>query len=105
MLTRDRLVKLLEAFDYPCAWGVFKEPQVPPFILYGNGNSENVYSDERILRQIDTFELRLCHNDYDERLKFENYLTESGVIWDRFSTDAYISSEDMFESIYEVKSW
>ncbi|EJW98653.1 Prophage pi2 protein 38 [gut metagenome] len=101
-MTKDRLDKVLQAFDYPCAWGLFKTPQVPPYVIYDNGNSRNVYSDERILKTIDSFEIELYHNDYAERLKFENYLTQSGIIWQRFVSDTYISSEDVFQSIYEV---
>lgn len=102
MVTKEKLDNLLQAFEYPCAWNLFKEPQVPPYILYGNGESGNIYSDERVLRQVDTFEITLCHSDYEERKKLEDYLTESGIVWERFSTDVYVNTEDLFQTIYEV---
>ena len=66
---QSRLDSLCDTFGDPCAWNFFKDPQVPPYILYGNGESQNVYSDEKILRAVDTFEITLCHSDYEERKK------------------------------------
>lgn len=97
------LYNILKATGYPVAYSHFDEPQKPPFITYLVSDSPNFVADNKVYKKITDvrIELYTTIKDLVAEQKIEDLLDENELPYQ--PSEAFISSEKLFQKIYEVR--
>lgn len=96
------LQRVLESSGYPATFHHFDRPIKLPFLVWHEGESQNVNADLQILRPIDTYTFDFYYTSWKQRKQLEEHLTNCKLPWQRVETDTWISSERMYRSGYEI---
>jgi hypothetical protein len=98
----------LEATGMPVAYSHFVESEnsplpAPPFIAYLVTGSENLKADNKVYKKVEVVQIELYTDSKDitAESKVEEALNSIDLPFD--STEIYISSEQLFQKIYEVR--
>lgn len=97
------LYSTLQSTGVPCAYGLFKIPQEPPYIVYlGNGQdtfeADNTHYYKRNNYQVEYYFTQ--KNEANEEA-IESALLKDGYLYDK-SEDIYIESENVFVIYYYI---
>lgn len=103
ILTTDKIKQILDDYGLPCSYSHFNEPTQPPFVTWLVTQTNNFNADNIVYQNIPTYEVYLYSrvDIINEELKFEKYLTEQGLIWDKTS-ETWIDEEKVMMTIYEL---
>jgi hypothetical protein len=104
----DELKTILEATGFPVAYSHFTEtdhdplPQ-PPFIVYLAAFSSHFMADNKVHIPIENVQIELYTNkkDLDAEAKVEAVLNDHEIPYQ--TTEIYISDEDLYQKIYEMR--
>lgn len=94
---------LLKTCPYPITWHHFQSEQQLPFAVWKEEESENVTSDFSIFRLRDVFTINFYYESWSQKKIFEEYLSSLPLIWQRITSDVWISSEHMYLSSYSIE--
>lgn len=97
------LQALLSNCPFPITWHHFKSEQHPPFAIWKEDESENITSDFSILRLRDVFTIDFYYENWQQKKMFEEYLSSVPLLWQRNTSDLWISAEDMYLSSYSIE--
>ena len=102
------LKEILEQTGFPVAYSTFKESEYTPlpdfpFICYLVVFSPNFSADDQIYHPISHVQIELYSHKKDESAEtiLENILNENNLPYS--STESYITSEDFYQKIYEMR--
>ena len=97
------LQALLKNCPYPITWHHFQSEQQLPFAVWKEDESDNITSDLSMLRLRDTFTIDFYYESWSQKKAFEEYLTSLPLLWQRNTSDLWISSEQMYLSSYSIE--
>ncbi len=97
------LQALLKNCPYPITWHHFQSEQQLPFAVWKEEESENITSDFAILRLRDVITIDFYYEKWQQKKTFEEYLTSLPLLWERMTSDIWISSEQMYLSSYFIE--
>ena len=102
-MTQQELYAELKKTGLPVAHLKFNTPQPLPFIVYINTSREGISADDKVWYKLNNYRIELYtkHKDPASELILENILDNAGIFYEM--SEAYIESEDMHESIYEIQ--
>lgn len=101
-MTIEYIYNILKQTTFPVAYSHFETPQNPPYITYLVVNSNNFGADNKVYSKNNKIQIELYTNkkDLEAEQVLENVLDSASLFWDK--TESYISSEKLFQIIYEV---
>ncbi len=97
------LQALLKDCPYPITRHHFQSEQQLPFAVWKEDESENITSDLSMFRLRDTFTIDFYHESWSQKKAFEEYLTSLPLLWQRNTSDLWISLEQMYLSSYSIE--
>ena len=99
---------ILEATGFPVAYSHFIESEneplpSPPFIAYLVTYSSNLYADNQVYKQVQNAQIELYtkRKDLEAEAIVEQLLNENELPF--YTTEIFISSEQIYQKIYEVR--
>lgn len=104
-MTEKNIYQMLKKLDLPLAYSHFEEGKAPklPFIVYRYPYTHNSAADGKVYAKITALDIEIYTEKKDLQLekKLEALLNEHGFFYEK--TETYISSERMFQMIYEME--
>lgn len=97
------LQALLKNCPYQITWHHFQSEQQPPFAVWKEDESDNITSDLSMLRLRDMFTIDFYYQSWNQKKSFEEYLSSLPLLWQRNTSDVWISSEDMYLASYSIE--
>ena len=104
----QELHNILEATSLPVAYSHFTETEneplpIPPFIAYLVTYSSNLYADNQVYKQVQNAQIELYtkRKDLEAEAILEELLNQNELPF--YTTEIYISSEQIYQKIYEVR--
>ena len=97
------LQALLKNCPYPITWHHFQNEQRLPFAIWKEEESDNITSDLSMLRLRDVFTIDFYYESWNQKKAFEEYLSSLPLLWQRNTSDLWISSEQMYLSSYSIE--
>ncbi len=97
------LQAILKNCPYPITWHHFQSEQQLPFAIWKEDESENITSDLSMLRLRDVFTIDFYYESWNQKKSFEEYLSSLPLLWQRNTSDVWISSENMYLSSYSIE--
>lgn len=98
-----KIYNLLKTLGIPCAYGLFKDRQTPPFIIY-LGNGQNQFrADDTVYNKTELYRCEYYFNkkDEDAEAAIEDAFLSAGYMYEK-SEDVYIEDERVFVIYYEI---
>lgn len=98
-----KIYDVLKTLGIPCAYGLFKDKQVPPFIVYlGNGQNQ-FHADDTVYSKTNLYQCEYYFKKKDEAKedKIENAFLGNGYMFSK-SEDVYIGDEKVFCIYYDI---
>lgn len=94
------LKRRCEEKNIPFAYGLFKNPIEPPFLVAISSGSNNALADGIVYKRIEEIELDFAFIDKDFELEntIENYILKD-VVWNK-TEETYIEEEKIFQVSY-----
>lgn len=96
-MTWDEFGGILKPLKIPAAYGVFKHPTKPPFLVYGTeGESDFMADDQHYIPIVDGYLELYCDKKeplLEQRIK--NTLTANQIVY-HFSNETFIQSEKIY---------
>ena len=95
------ILETIESVGIPCAYGVFKEPVEPPFMIYMGEGQESFIADNTMYVRGNTYrvEYYFTKKSKDTEAKIEQALLDGGYLYAK-SEDIYLDDEDLFAIYY-----
>lgn len=102
-MTLVELVAMLRSTGYEVAYSHFNDPPALPYITYLVAFSSNFIADNQVYHKIDNVQIELYTDkkDLEAESKLEAALDENKLPYD--NTETWISSEKLYQKIYEVR--
>lgn len=104
-MTYTDIAKMMEQMHLPFAYHHFergKAPPLPYFVFYYDGRSDFSADNHAYQKIVEvTLELYSNQKDFKSESQIESVLERNEILYDK--TEEYISSEKMFEQIYEFE--
>lgn len=93
----------LKKTGLPCAYSHFKDPQIPPYIVYiGSGQDSFGADDTKYWTENrNQVEYYFTEKDPAKEAQLEALLLEDGYLYEK-SEDVYIENEGVFVIYYQV---
>ena len=95
--------ELLEQLYIPCAYGFFKQPVTPPYIVYLGDGQDTFGADNTWHHRATRYQLEyyFVYKDEAKEAEIENVLLANGYNYTK-SEDVYIESEGLFVIYYNI---
>lgn len=102
-MTYQELLDILSLSDIPFACHHWEAPPEPPYGVYYDEGTVNLFADDRVYVSIRALTLELYLAQRDESLEsgFESLLDEAGLPWEK--TVTYIESLRLYQISYETE--
>lgn len=101
----DRLLSLLQEFNFPYAYHHFAEGESPepPFLIYLIPKNHHFSADGKIYHKTMLVRLELYSDkkDIENESTMENVLERNDIYYQKSSL--WIESESLYETIYEIE--
>ena len=93
----------LQSTGLPCAYGFFKTPQEPPYLVYIGAGQDQFIADNKIYYGQNTYQIEYYFTEKNEanEAAIEAAFTTAGLIYTK-SEDIYIESENVFVIYYYI---
>ena len=102
MVNEQDLYEILTGTGLPVAYGHFKEPPAPPYLVYLFSFSLNFGADNKVYERGNNYQVELYSNkkDLESEALVESVLDTNDIYWDK--TETYIDSEGLYQVLYEI---
>ncbi|WP_378210002.1 hypothetical protein [Anoxybacteroides rupiense] len=99
----DELYDILKETGFPVAYSHFFKPQKPPFITYMVAYSSNFTADDQVYQEIENVQIELytLKKDFEAEEKVKVVLDANNLVYE--TSETYISSEKLYQKVYEVR--
>lgn len=97
------LYEILETLGLPVAYGVFKEEQTTPYIVYIGGGQRDFPADDTYYHRRNRYQVEFYFKEKDEELEaeIEQLLLDHGFPYIK-SEDVYLNDQGIFMIYYDV---
>lgn len=101
-MTLTDLANALKSLGLPVAYSHFNSKTEPPFICYLEVNSENVFADDTVYKEIDNIDIELYTVKKDKTLekRLSDLLNSLSLTFEKSSV--FIYEEKIYKITYEV---
>lgn len=98
-----KIYDVLKSLGIPCAYGMFKDRQNPPFIVYLGNGQDQFHADDTVYSKTNLYqcEYYFKKKDEDEENEIEEAFLENGYIYSK-SEDVFVEDENVFVIYYDV---
>ena len=104
-MTEQDVYQMLKSIGMPMAYHHFGEGQEPekPYLVYLYPGTDNFSADGIVYQGINQLDIELYteKKDLETEKKVEAVLKEHGFFYEK--TETYLTSEEMFEVLYEME--
>lgn len=102
-MTYQNLSEILSASGIPFAFHHWESPPDPPYGVYYDGGTSNLFADDQVYISIRdlTLELYLAQRDEDLESRFETMLDGAELPWEKSVT--YIEPLRLYQISYETE--
>lgn len=98
----QEIVTKIQEGGFNCAFARFTTKQQAPFCIVRAETSQNIYSDEALLRRAEDYTIEIYYRNPQFRLDFEDYLSTC-FIWQRTTADISLSDDKtLFTAVYDL---
>lgn len=103
------IFELLQSTGIPAAYGVMRQEQTPPFLVYLGDGQRQFMADDTIYEKQDTYQVEYYFTEKNPVIEeaLEASFLADGWIYEK-SEDTYIDGQDVFVIYYTVwrkKPW
>ena len=97
------IYEVLTTLGIPCAYGLFKDRQTPPFIVYLGSGQSQFHADDTVYHKTNTYTCEYYFSMKDEAREsaIEDAFVFNGYMYTK-SEDVYIEDEKVFVIYYDV---
>ncbi|MDE6707381.1 MAG: hypothetical protein K2K06_10830 [Oscillospiraceae bacterium] len=101
----QEIARMIASAGFPCVYHHWEDNSAPPlpYVVYLFPGRDDFYADNSNYQEITELDMELYSDakDFTAEQKFEQVLRDNGITFDK--TEAYISSEKMYEVLYETE--
>ena len=101
-MTLSELKTILDSTGYPVAYSHFQTEPDTPYIVYSVSGSSNFMADDNVYKPIQNVDVELFtyKKDLEAEASIEDAFFNNKIPFEKIET--YISSEKLFQIIYEI---
>lgn len=98
----DELYNLLKTLNLPLAYHHFTTPPTPPYVIYLTTDSDNLGADNMVYSKLNIYHVELYSKkkDLETEKLIEDLFDANDIYYE--SSELYISSEGLYQVIYEI---
>ena len=98
-----KIYDVLKSLGIPCAYGMFKDRQTPPLIVYLGNGQDQFHADDTVYSKTNLYqcEYYFKKKDEDKENEIEEAFLSNGYIYS-ISEDVFVEDENVFVIFYDV---